>query len=637
MLGLSTDKEIAVSIKGLSKYYKNSLRENKCIINNLSLDIYKGDCVGIIGSNGAGKTTLLKIISGLVKPSEGLIQLSKKTVSVLELGQHLISDLTGRDNLKINMSIYNIAPVYMEQIISFSGLDSNIDLPVKNYSSGMLLRLGFSIFIHVEADLYLFDEVIAVGDNDFKKKCYIKFKELMQLKKTFLFASHDLDFIAAFCNKTLLLEKDRWYFSFTNQVLEKYLHPNREINKLPESKIDFIYLIDVIVGNISTDYAGYSNISITVLFKLFQNVPLGITLSVFKNDSIAFLSNGITYFNKNKNENIVEEGIYKAVINLDNKLFNSGEYTISLDFHNRQNTIYNSFKNVANFSIPTLIDNDVFDNNFLHQKDKEWRLENIAGLKRNTLLSIDGIKDELYTNGYVLMPKIPEKIISDIEQHYQSLSQIQHLEDGKMISILSESKIERKEIHDKLIEILHPYLSQHFKDYKVFIAYYIVKKVAGDNLIGAHQEPTFVDTDLEDDFTLWFPLQDVLKKEEGMLCFYKGSHLWANKINCKNYYPEYLNNIDNSNILTTVPTERGQPVLFLNRCIHASTLNTKLKERIAISIKICSAKAAIFSYFYNHSDSVMEMYKQDDNYYFNEDWNQDIAPDKNKFIKKIKL
>lgn len=182
-------------------------------LDNVSFTIKKGESYAIIGKNGAGKSTLFKVLSGIISPDAGRVQMNGKVAPLIELGAGLARDLTGAENIRLNCAIFGldkkrIKEVY-PQIVAFSELEEFIDTPVKFYSSGMKARLGFSIAVHIDADIILIDEVLAVGDKDFKKKCYAKMEELRKSDKTLVIVSHSLKPLRRICDRALILERGK--------------------------------------------------------------------------------------------------------------------------------------------------------------------------------------------------------------------------------------------------------------------------------------------------------------------------------------------------------------------------------------------------------------------------------------------
>lgn len=195
-------------IKLVTLNFKRAPRVTKTVLQNLTFTIHEGDFVGIMGRNGVGKSTFLKVLSNIYKPTSGHFKTFGKVVPLLELGAGFAGDLSGYENIFLNASILGFTKNEIESkiaaIIDFSELKENIHRPVKNYSSGMLVRLAFSIASHVEADILFFDEILAVGDVGFQAKCMDKIKQLSELKKTIILVTHSPDSVKQFCNRCIV-------------------------------------------------------------------------------------------------------------------------------------------------------------------------------------------------------------------------------------------------------------------------------------------------------------------------------------------------------------------------------------------------------------------------------------------------
>jgi ABC-type polysaccharide/polyol phosphate transport system ATPase subunit len=189
--------------------FKETL-DSSVVLDNVSFQIRPGEFVGIMGKNGVGKSTLLKIISGIYRPNQGKVSVFGRTAPVLELGAGFADELNGYENIFLNASILGYsrkqANETAEAIVEFSELKEHINYPVRNYSSGMLVRLAFSIACHLDADLLLFDEVLAVGDLGFQAKCLKKIQELNAKGASIILVSHSPEQIAAHCSRCLVID-----------------------------------------------------------------------------------------------------------------------------------------------------------------------------------------------------------------------------------------------------------------------------------------------------------------------------------------------------------------------------------------------------------------------------------------------
>ena len=196
-------------------------------LKNVSFELHRGEALGIIGKNGAGKSTLLRILSGISQPDEGEINFYGKAVSILDIGAGFHPELTGRENIYLSAALYKFTRKKIEErfneIVEFSGIEQFIEEPVKNYSSGMYLRLAFSIITCLDADIYLIDEVVNVGDANFQMKCKNKIEELMAAGKTLLIASHNMNEISILCNRVILMEHGQIIETGGPDIIQKYM------------------------------------------------------------------------------------------------------------------------------------------------------------------------------------------------------------------------------------------------------------------------------------------------------------------------------------------------------------------------------------------------------------------------------
>lgn len=205
-------------------------------LNDVSFDVKQGEVLGIIGRNGAGKSTLLKILSRITKPTRGRAQLIGRVGSLLEVGTGFHSELTGRENIYLNGAILGMKHEEIkkkfDEIVAFAGYEDFLDTPVKHFSSGMYMRLAFSVAAHLEPEILIVDEVLAVGDMEFQKKCLGKMDEVGKSGRTVIFVSHQLGTIAQMCHETMLIDKGKLVMKdVTPNVINAYL----DLNKGPDN------------------------------------------------------------------------------------------------------------------------------------------------------------------------------------------------------------------------------------------------------------------------------------------------------------------------------------------------------------------------------------------------------------------
>ncbi|OLA34121.1 MAG: hypothetical protein BHW38_05190 [Firmicutes bacterium CAG:321_26_22] len=238
------ENNIAICIKNMSKDFiiygdkANTLKERiirfnknnkeiRNVLKNINIDIKKGETVALIGVNGSGKSTLLKLITRIIYPTSGAIKVNGKVSSLLELGAGFHPDFSGRENIYFNASIFGLTKKEiddrLDSIIEFSELEEFIDTPIRTYSSGMYMRLAFSVAINVDADIILIDEILAVGDQHFQEKCMDKMLELKKNGKTIVFVSHSAGAVKFLCDRAIWLKDGEIEMDDkTEDVLKEY-------------------------------------------------------------------------------------------------------------------------------------------------------------------------------------------------------------------------------------------------------------------------------------------------------------------------------------------------------------------------------------------------------------------------------
>jgi len=347
----------------LNKFFTKRKYEEYWAVNDVSFTLNKGDKLGIIGNNGAGKSTLLKILSRITKPTAGKVNIDGKVASLLEVGTGFHPELSGRDNIYLNGAILGMSKKQITQqfdeIVEFAGdqIIKFLDTPVKRYSSGMYVRLGFAISAHLDPDILIVDEVLAVGDADFQKKSLGKMKEVASKEKTILFVSHNLTAVANLCNKTLHLEKGYVkQFGETGEVLNNYLSAMQnnlllqdfeDVNLSPGNdlvRLKYAKLTPSLIGSqLIADVRSSLKIDIE-FWNLLDNQNLNISLHIYA-------STGECIFNVGTEPKILNKGVVQASLLIPSYFLNDGNYIASFMIVKDKSIVLFNFEEVFNFEI----------------------------------------------------------------------------------------------------------------------------------------------------------------------------------------------------------------------------------------------------------------------------------------------
>lgn len=215
-------------LRGLTRFDDQAEEDSIWALRHISFEVHQGDVVGVIGRNGAGKSTLLKVLSRITPPTEGSAHIQGRVRSLLEVGTGFHQELTGRENLYLNGAILGMKKAHIDskfdEIVAFAEIEKFLDTPVKHYSSGMYVRLAFAVAAHLEPEILLIDEVLAVGDRRFQKKCLGKIAEVSKQGRTVLFVSHNIAMVSSLCTSAMLLEGGRMVsFGPTREVVDRYM------------------------------------------------------------------------------------------------------------------------------------------------------------------------------------------------------------------------------------------------------------------------------------------------------------------------------------------------------------------------------------------------------------------------------
>jgi lipopolysaccharide transport system ATP-binding protein len=350
-------------LKPFGKKIPNPYVEEFWALKDVCFEIKKGDRVGIIGRNGAGKSTLLKILSRITEPTTGRITIQGRVASLLEVGTGFHPELTGRENIYLNGAILGMSKAEIkrkfDEIVAFSEVEKFLDTPVKHYSSGMYVRLAFAVAAHLEPEILVVDEVLAVGDMAFQQKCLGKMEEVAKQGRTVLFVSHNMAAITNLCRSAIFLDKGQIIFtSSAGEVVSKYLNSVTEHSggEVLLSKISSpAYFTKVAI--LDEHNQPTETVDLTVGFKVYfeyeieQTIAgLDLTFSLFdKNGSRIFYS-GIS---KSKNHLNIEHqpGHYIAEVKIPANFIAPGIYTITTSLEQPNIYLFDNRENVIGFSV----------------------------------------------------------------------------------------------------------------------------------------------------------------------------------------------------------------------------------------------------------------------------------------------
>jgi lipopolysaccharide transport system ATP-binding protein len=294
-------------------------------LKDVSFEIKRGDCIGIIGRNGAGKSTLLKILSRITEPTTGQININGRVASLLEVGTGFHPELTGRENVYLNGAILGMSKTEIEkkfdEIVEFAEVERFLDTPVKRYSSGMYVRLAFAVAAHLEPEILIVDEVLAVGDIQFQKKCLGKMQNVSQGEgRTVLFVSHNMDAIERLCSQSILFQKGYLTdYGNTNQVVTRYLSSNSPQNaSIPNRSFDLRKVPRSGTGKARFVEVQYSSLNEEISFQPYSDGPLEFLLTIESDVSMTVNSLAVDICNQAGTVLVnADICIYGEIVNLD--------------------------------------------------------------------------------------------------------------------------------------------------------------------------------------------------------------------------------------------------------------------------------------------------------------------------------
>jgi lipopolysaccharide transport system ATP-binding protein len=317
------------------------VNEDFWALKDVSFEVKHGDVMGIIGRNGAGKSTLLKILSRITEPTEGRVELDGRTASLLEVGTGFHPELTGRENIYLNGAILGMGKAEIrrkfDEIVAFAEVEKFLDTPVKRYSSGMYVRLAFAVAAHLEPDILIVDEVLAVGDLEFQKKCLGKIQAVGESGRAVLFVSHNMAAVKSLTKNAILLDAGRMAFSGPSEhVIQRYTKlsspdaaspKTREWGKGAHTAICGVRLLGK-DGNPTTQYCPGEPLRLEILFE--TDGSRGMSLDLFLKDQVsARVGYGSTY--QFHGQTLPDKkGRYCATLNLDPHWLASGHYSFDV-------------------------------------------------------------------------------------------------------------------------------------------------------------------------------------------------------------------------------------------------------------------------------------------------------------------
>jgi lipopolysaccharide transport system ATP-binding protein len=333
-------------LKNIKQLTQKKQTEDFWALKDISFEIKQGDRVGIIGRNGAGKSTLLKILSRITPPTKGRIEYSGRMASLLEVGTGFHGDLSGRENIYLNGSILGMSKHEIDrkfdEIVDFAEVEKFLDTPVKRYSSGMYVRLAFAVAAHLESDILIVDEVLAVGDAVFQEKCLGKMNQVSKQEgRTILFVSHQMAVLSALCNNSILLDKGKVAgIGSTDAIINTYMKSgefnlgenidNSPLTKGVKLKIRRVRILNQeknSVSEINNSYSGFIEVSFEIAEKgRGYDVSLEVKHSQYGTIFTTCLKDAETEQNDIRTW---ETGIYIFLVELPMTILREGEYLIS--------------------------------------------------------------------------------------------------------------------------------------------------------------------------------------------------------------------------------------------------------------------------------------------------------------------
>lgn len=319
---------------------KGNVKQSVWALEQVSFSVSEGEVVGVIGRNGAGKSTLLKVLAGITVPTLGEVRIRGRTGALLEVGTGFSMELTGRENVFLNGSILGMRRKEIrkkfDEIIEFAGVEKFIDTPVKRFSTGMYVRLAFAVAAHLDPDILLVDEVLAVGDADFQKKSLGKMSEVAQAGRTVLFVSHNMAAVEGLCKKAIWLEKGKVkYIGPTRECVRKYLKSSKGEDRLVYSNDNLggksagVKRVNIVVENKHGVMDVGMEVEIEVEFMNSMSTKIGVWIQVIDDQGQLLFTAG-TGIGSTKYKPGFGKGTYQVGCVIPKNLLRPGDYGVSV-------------------------------------------------------------------------------------------------------------------------------------------------------------------------------------------------------------------------------------------------------------------------------------------------------------------
>lgn len=350
-------------------FKKRNRYEERWVLNGIDFEVKKGEAVGLIGHNGCGKSTTLKLLSRIIYPDSGTVEMRGRVSSLIELGAGFHPDMSGRENIYINAAIFGLGKKEIDRrlndIIEFSELEEFIDNPVRTYSSGMYMRLAFSVAINVDADILLIDEILAVGDAAFQAKCFNKLREIKAKGTTIIIVSHSMSQIEQICDRSIWIHEgviredglprivDPHYMEYmSGKTVE---HEKNKVEKEDEKRwgskeaiIESIHVVDVF-GVEKNEFFNTEPVSILINYRAKKKIKDAVIgIAVYRDDQ-TYIYGTNTLIDYSEPTVLQEQGTVR--LNIDNLSLNAGTYTFDFAFHKPDGFNYDCWREACSVTV----------------------------------------------------------------------------------------------------------------------------------------------------------------------------------------------------------------------------------------------------------------------------------------------